>query len=90
MELAANELAGGVSGDRAGSELDVRLALGEAGGPEGRTSGAASYRWDLQPGHWTSLGTHRGVGEQGEVGRGDVGVGRSGRADAPSSSGSRI
>lgn len=35
-------------------------------------------------------GTHRGVGEQGEEGRGDVGVGRSGLADAPSSSGSRI
>ena len=39
---------------------------------------------------WLRLGTHRDVGEQGEVGRGDVGVGRSGRADAPSSSGSRI
>ena len=39
---------------------------------------------------WLRLGTHRDGGEQGEVGRWDVGVGRSGRADAPSSSGSRI
>lgn len=48
------------------------------------------YGWDLQPGRWLRPGTHRGLGEQGEVGRGEEGVGRSGRADAPSSSGSRI
>lgn len=68
----------------------VRLALREVAGAEGRASGALAYRWDFKPGNWRSLRTHRGVGEQGEVGRGEVGVGRSGRADAPSSSGSRI
>lgn len=46
--------------------------------------------WGLEAGGWRSRRTHRSVGEQGEVGRGEVGVGRSGRADAPSSSGSRI
>lgn len=46
--------------------------------------------WGLGPGDWSCRRTHRSVGEQGEVGRGEVGVGRSGRADAPSSSGSRI
>lgn len=47
-------------------------------------------RWGFEPGGQRRAGTHRSVGEQGEVGRGEVGVGRSGRADAPSSSGSKI
>ena len=79
---------GGAGGDR--RQLECVWCSGKRLGWKTGLEELLASRWDLEPGDWLRPGTHRGLGEQGELGRGEEGVGRSGRADAPSSSGSRI
>lgn len=71
-------------GPAASWTLDMHLA------PKAGRQEVQACRRGFEPGGWRRRSTHRSVGEQGEGGRGEVGVGRSGRADAPSSSGSKI
>lgn len=86
--LEAAECTGGSAPN--GGRHDSRGSLVLLSAPAGGNSKPAASR--QKPGErWLGgSGTHPGVGEQGEAGSGEVGVGRSGRADAPRSSGSRI